>query len=189
MGFIPARCTQCGAEIKVDASKEAGICEHCGTPFVTEKVINNTYVTNNFHGATVNIISGDAKNFLKLAETCLSSNDGEEAYNYASKALELQPNLTKAWIIKMYAISLCGKISDLNTQEIISCGKSALNSSDDVVDVFSTYLDIASKWVNIACKKIGDVTQLKLMISNGGTDLQMLASNDNEFRILMELYN
>ena len=188
MGFIPARCTQCGAEIKVDSSKEAGICEHCGTPFITEKVINNTYVTNTFNGATVNIISGDANNYLKLAETYLLSNNGNEAYNYASKALELQPNLTKAWMIKMRAISLCGKISDLKTKEIISCGKTSIDSSVDKVDVFSVFLGIAIEWLDIACRKIGDVTQLRLMASNGSNDLQMFASNDYEFRKLIYNY-
>ena len=59
MSFIPARCTQCGAEIEVDDTKEAGICKYCGTAFVTEKAINNynTYVTNNFDGANINIIN------------------------------------------------------------------------------------------------------------------------------------
>lgn len=59
MGFIPARCTQCGAAIEVDDTKEAGICKHCGTAFVTEKAIHNynTYVTNNYDGANINIIN------------------------------------------------------------------------------------------------------------------------------------
>ena len=188
MGLIPARCTQCGAEIKVDSNKESGVCEHCGTPFITEKVINNTYVTNNFHGATVNIVNGDAKNYLKLAKTYLKSNSGEEAYIYASKALELEPNISEAWILKMYAIALCGKISNLNTKEIISCGQNAVNNAANVMDVFSAYLGIASEWLKIACQKIGDTTQLKLMIANGGTDLQMFASNDNEFRGLVYRY-
>ena len=41
MGLIAAKCTQCGANIKVDDTKEAGICEFCGTEFITEKVINH----------------------------------------------------------------------------------------------------------------------------------------------------
>ena len=45
MAFVPAICTQCGARIKVDNSRDAGICEHCGTAFVTEKVINNYNTT------------------------------------------------------------------------------------------------------------------------------------------------
>ena len=30
MGLVAAKCTQCGANIEVDASKEAGVCSHCG---------------------------------------------------------------------------------------------------------------------------------------------------------------
>ena len=41
MALTAAKCTNCGANIKVDETKEAGICEFCGTAFITEKVINN----------------------------------------------------------------------------------------------------------------------------------------------------
>jgi len=49
MALVAAKCTQCSGQIEVDSTKEAGICKHCGTAFVTEKVINNynTYVTQN----------------------------------------------------------------------------------------------------------------------------------------------
>jgi len=49
MALVAAKCTECKASIEVDDKKEAGICRHCGTAFITEKVINNysTYVTNN----------------------------------------------------------------------------------------------------------------------------------------------
>ena len=47
MALVAAKCTQCGAAIEVDESKEAGICPHCGTAFITEKVINNYNIVNN----------------------------------------------------------------------------------------------------------------------------------------------
>ena len=47
MALIAAKCTQCGANIEVDKSREAGICPHCGTAFITEKVINNYSITYN----------------------------------------------------------------------------------------------------------------------------------------------
>ena len=37
---VPAICTNCGAELKVDPAKDAAVCEYCGTPFVVEKAIN-----------------------------------------------------------------------------------------------------------------------------------------------------
>ena len=36
MGFVAAKCTECGANIEVDDTKEAGICKYCGTAFITE---------------------------------------------------------------------------------------------------------------------------------------------------------
>lgn len=62
MGLVAAKCTQCGASIKVDETKEAGICPHCGTAFITEKVINNYIVNNNttINQKTVNIYQGGA---------------------------------------------------------------------------------------------------------------------------------
>jgi|GEM_PF-851516 len=78
MGFIAAKCTQCGANIQVDDSKEAGICSHCKTAFVTEKAINNysTYVTNNNNYAGATIIGNNelqklidaAKGYEKLGD-------------------------------------------------------------------------------------------------------------------------
>ncbi len=72
MLLVAAKCTQCGANIKVDDTKEAGICEFCGTAFITEKAINNynTYITNNnnFSGATINITAPDIGSLLELAK-------------------------------------------------------------------------------------------------------------------------
>ena len=66
MGIIPARCTQCGAEIEVDSTKESGVCKYCGTIFITEKAINNynTYVTHNYAGAIINMARLDKSEYL-----------------------------------------------------------------------------------------------------------------------------
>lgn len=48
MPLVAAKCTQFGAKIEVDDTKEAGICQYCNTAFMSEKAINNcnTYITN-----------------------------------------------------------------------------------------------------------------------------------------------
>lgn len=59
MKFVDAKCPNCGAVLKVDDSKEAAICEHCGSAFIVEKAIqqfNITNVTNNnINAQTVNV--------------------------------------------------------------------------------------------------------------------------------------
>jgi len=40
MPMIAAKCTQCNAILQVNSSKDAAICDHCGTAFIIEKAIN-----------------------------------------------------------------------------------------------------------------------------------------------------
>lgn len=63
MALVPAKCTQCGGNIEVDDTHEAGICKFCGTSFVTEKVINNYNVTNNINANVVNFYGGSKNDF------------------------------------------------------------------------------------------------------------------------------
>ena len=63
MSLVVAKCTQCGANIQVDNSKEAGICQFCGTAFITEKVISNYNIVNNttIQNATINVTNAEKK--------------------------------------------------------------------------------------------------------------------------------
>lgn len=47
MSIVAARCPQCGAALQVEEKSDAGICSFCGTPFITEKAINNYIVNKN----------------------------------------------------------------------------------------------------------------------------------------------
>lgn len=47
MALTAAKCPSCGANMQIDGTKEAGICQHCGTAFITEQAINHYNVTNN----------------------------------------------------------------------------------------------------------------------------------------------
>ena len=38
--LVPAVCTQCGAHLEVDPSKDAAVCQYCGTPFIVQKAIS-----------------------------------------------------------------------------------------------------------------------------------------------------
>ena len=59
MPLVKAQCTNCGAALEVDDSKEAAICPYCNTPYIVEKAINNytTNITNNIQAQTVNVIT------------------------------------------------------------------------------------------------------------------------------------
>lgn len=91
MPLVAAKCTQCGANIEVDDTKEAGICKYCGTAFITEKVINNytTNITNNivnnnnFGGANVTYQSNEnIDGLLHLAKGEILSQNYDASIKY-----------------------------------------------------------------------------------------------------------
>ena len=63
MPLVAAKCTSCGAALTVDNSKDAAICEFCGTPFIVEKAITNVTMSGNnsitVESAVINIQSGN----------------------------------------------------------------------------------------------------------------------------------
>lgn len=63
MPLVAAKCTQCGGVLEVDSTHDAAICKYCGTPFITEKAINNYNVTNNIQASVVNIYGGNSADF------------------------------------------------------------------------------------------------------------------------------
>lgn len=169
MGFVAAKCTQCGADIEVDDTKEAGICRYCGTAFVTEKAINNynTYITNNFAGANINVVGGNVNNLLDIAKASLNGGNGKEAFDYANKVLEIKSDSYEAWIIKMKSLEQIGTIGNPRVAEVVTCGKNAMdfapNEKKDEIEkeVYTYYLSRAFSLLLLATEKINDVTQLK----------------------------
>ena len=63
MSIVSAKCTNCGAALKVDNAKEAAVCEFCGTPFIVEKAINNYTISNHIQAQVVNVYGSAAQDF------------------------------------------------------------------------------------------------------------------------------
>lgn len=63
MPLVAAKCTNCGASLQVDSSKEAAVCQYCGTPYITEKAIKYYNTTNNINANVVNIYGANSTDF------------------------------------------------------------------------------------------------------------------------------
>ena len=85
MSLVAAKCTQCGAELKVDNTQEAAVCKYCGTPFIVEKAINNINIKN----ATFNIEGQNVDNLIIRAKQYEDIGDREKALEYYNKALDI----------------------------------------------------------------------------------------------------
>ena len=190
MAFVPAKCTQCGAAIEVDESKDAGICKYCGTPFVTEKAINNynTYVTNNFEGANINVLGSDINNLLSLSQSALEASNFQEAYDYANKVLEIDMNSSSAWVCKMQAVAGLTTVKSPRIDEIVNCGIKAITTDKETQSetknkIYNLWLDFANNMMNLAIKQAADISVIAPMIATADAKKQNEAQIiDNAFR-------
>ena len=48
MALIKAKCTNCGANLKVNKADKTGICEHCGAGYITEDIVVNNITNINY---------------------------------------------------------------------------------------------------------------------------------------------
>lgn len=161
MALVAAVCPNCGGKINVDDTKEAGICESCGTPFVTEKVIHQNVTNNNFAGATVNMTMSlavdDQKQFtnaMQMAMDSYNAGNEEECKSFCNQALSVNPKSADAKALKGSAVlisfSLAGATSDaveaLKIWETISEAPSSEYCNIAVEAAF----DFRSRWLEAA---------------------------------------
>ncbi len=103
MSLVPAKCTQCGANLDVDSSQEAAVCPHCDTPFITEKAINNyntTNVTNidTINAEVINVESSDsATNLARTAETLVNFGEWDKAREIYGRITQMYPYDWRGW--------------------------------------------------------------------------------------------
>lgn len=93
MALKAAKCSECGASLKVDESREFGYCTRCGTKYITEKIISNT-ITN--VEQQVNLYFGEnvfekEKKQCEVLIKCLKERDFHVCKSLSLKILEQNP--------------------------------------------------------------------------------------------------
>lgn len=107
MALVPGICTQCGATLSADNSKDCMICPYCGTPFIVEKAINHFSNTYNISNSVVNFYGGESRDFVIRAGVL-------ERYNGADVIVTI-PNTVKA--IGQRAFSDCFALQEVTISE------------------------------------------------------------------------
>lgn len=64
MPLVNAKCTNCGANLNVDSTKDAAVCSYCGSAYIVEKAIKNYNITNNIRAGVVNVFGGNSADFV-----------------------------------------------------------------------------------------------------------------------------
>lgn len=160
MPLVQAKCTNCGANLEIDNTKDAAICPYCGTAFIVEKAINNYNTTNQIHAGTVNIYGGNSADFVIRGGVL-------EKYNGAATEVVV-PNSVK--IIGAYAFRNCiGITSVVLPDSVQEIGESAFRDCTALTSVvipdsvqkigshaFENCKSLASVKIPDSVQKIGD---------------------------------
>ena len=118
-------CEMCGS---TNLLKQDGVfvCQSCGTKYSVEEAKKMMVEGTVDVKGTVKVDqSGNVENLLKLASDALDSLNGEEAYNYANKALEIAPENGDAWLVRMKAVGLTAILKDLKVNDVLTAGNNA----------------------------------------------------------------
>lgn len=101
MPFVEAKCTNCGHTLKVDNSKDAAICEFCGSAFIVEKAINNFNTYNQYQIEYANIQMADERSVEKRLENAevffKKLNQPEKAKELFLSVTEDSPSDYRGW--------------------------------------------------------------------------------------------
>lgn len=126
MPLVNAKCTNCGANLQVDNTKDAAICQYCGSAYIVEKAINNYNTVNNINANVVNIYGGNSADFViragvlekyNGAATCVTIPDSVHriknafSYCYGLKKVVIPNTVT---YIDGWAFRDCNNLEEVN---------------------------------------------------------------------------
>ena len=140
------------------------VCQSCGTKYSVEEakkmMIEGTV---DVQGTVKVDKTAEAENLLKLATAALDSVNGEEAYSYANRALEIDPNNANAWLVKMKAVGLTAILKDLKVLDVIKAGNQAIKLSNNemALEVYEYYLNKMLNDLKFCMGQLQDTADIK----------------------------
>ena len=165
MALIPAKCTQCGANIQVNSDYKAGTCPHCGTNFITENAINNynvnynvTKIINNTKEKADDLIA-DGLALWRLGEVT-------RALDIFRKVTQIEPRDLRGWFYVAKILCDCKILTSQDEMfKAINNAYGLAKTDIEKQSIKETYKEIKhieiATWENKLCEeqtKINDIT-------------------------------
>ncbi len=170
-------CEMCGS---TDLVKQDGVfvCQSCGCKYSIEEakkmMIEGTVEVT----GTVKVDnSATIANYIELAESALKGANGQSVLEYTNKALEVDPQNSRAWIL----------LQNPRTSEVITAGKNAVQfakaEEKESIEkqVYSYYLKYARTLLMVATNELNDnqrVRDVYKRLSSASLSNALTAAND-----------
>jgi len=164
MPLVAAKCTECGAAIEVEDTKEAGICNFCGTAFITQKVVNEHHVHVTKH-ITKNVFGVDGKSaddFCDSGDTFVKLEDWENSQDAYEQATKLEPSNYRGWF-GLVKVCTKGFTDYLDCEHIKYLRKASAVASDiekKIVDTaYVKYRELQNKHMDDLLKQYPSIVE------------------------------
>lgn len=180
-------CEMCGS---TDLVKQDGVfvCQSCGCKYSSEEakkmMIEGTVEVT----GTVKVDnSATIANYIELAESALKGANGQSVLEYTNKALEVDPQNSRAWILQMQAFEKIAQLQNPRTSEVITAGKNAVQfakaEEKESIEkqVYSYYLKYARTLLMVATNELNDnqrVRDVYKRLSSASLSNALTAAND-----------
>lgn len=177
----------CGS---TDLVKQDGVfvCQSCGCKYSIEEakkmMIEGTVEVT----GTVKVDnSATIANYIELAESALKGANGQSVLEYTNKALEVDPQNSRAWILQMQAFEKIAQLQNPRTSEVITAGKNAVQfakaEEKESIEkqVYSYYLKYARTLLMVATNELNDnqrVRDVYKRLSSASLSNALTAAND-----------
>ena len=141
MAFVAALCPQCAGALQVPDDRDVVRCMYCAVEVVVRQAIQ--------------LVPGNSKNLLALANSAAESGNYKEAYEYFNKVLEANPRHPEAWLGKGTAAGWQSTLADFRFSEMSVAFENAIKYSadDDRQNIQSACVKQLSA-VGLACFKL-----------------------------------
>lgn len=113
MIFKEARCPNCGGELQLPEDKATVKCMYCGGDIIVQEAIRTA-------------AESSVPNWLILAKAAIDGRNYQEAFNYYTKVLEVDPQNYEAWLGKGEAAGWMSTLADFRFPEMIGGFRKAI---------------------------------------------------------------
>lgn len=159
-------CELCGSN---EIIKDGGffVCQHCGTKYTLEEARKMMFEGKvDVSGSTVRVDnSSSVQNYLDIGNNALLAGNGQQAEQYANKALEVDPRNSEAWKLKMKSYESTATLGDLQVSDVLAAGKNVIEFAYDKnaaeEEIYKYYLTRSLELFLVSTSKMKDVEDIK----------------------------
>ncbi len=142
--LMPIICSQCGAEVNLDADREFGFCSYCGTKFLVQNEIRKIQIS----GSVSIDNSAKFKNLLSLADQSYVAGNYQEAYACYSRALELDQSFYAPFLMRALCVGWLSSVGNIRSAEMLTGMNKAISVAkpDERLKIQSQIKQFVSKF-------------------------------------------